>query len=169
MKSLNLLTLVLLIVGGVNWGLVGAFQFDLVAALFGGKDAMLARVVYVLVGLSALWQVVALTRSVPQGAALRRASDHPQVRRRQMHQRIWRRCVRVPNRWKHATPPALNASRQPRPARRLKYALPTPHPFPACPLPSAPKPCSTSVTGRTTTSASPPPATTACASRTASS
>ena len=54
MKSLNVVTLVLLIVGGLNWGLVGAFQFDLVAALFGGQDAMLARVVYVLVGLSAL-------------------------------------------------------------------------------------------------------------------
>ena len=62
MKTLNLVTLVLQIVGGLNWGLVGAFQFDLVAALFGGQDALLARVVYVLVGLSALWQVVALLR-----------------------------------------------------------------------------------------------------------
>ncbi|HEY5805200.1 MAG TPA: DUF378 domain-containing protein [Lysobacter sp.] len=73
MKSLNLVTLVLLIVGGLNWGLVGAFQFDLVAALFGGQDAMLARVVYVLVGLSALWQVVALTRPAPHAAAVRSA------------------------------------------------------------------------------------------------
>ena len=73
MKSLNLVTLVLLIVGGLNWGLVGAFQFDLVAALFGGQDAMLARVVYVLVGLSALWQVVALTRPAPFASALRSA------------------------------------------------------------------------------------------------
>jgi uncharacterized membrane protein YuzA (DUF378 family) len=71
MKSLNLVTLVLLIVGGLNWGLVGAFQFDLVAALFGGQDAMLARVVYVLVGLSAVWQVVSLTRPAPHAAAVR--------------------------------------------------------------------------------------------------
>ena len=62
MKTLNLATLVLLIVGGLNWGLVGAFQFDLVAALFGGQDALAARLVYVVVGLSALWQVVALAR-----------------------------------------------------------------------------------------------------------
>lgn len=60
MKFLNVLTLVLVIVGGINWGLVGAAQFDLVAALFGGQGAPLARVVYVLVGLSALWQLVVL-------------------------------------------------------------------------------------------------------------
>ena len=62
MRMLNLVTLVLIIVGGLNWGLVGAFDFDLVATLFGGRDAPLARIVYVLVGLSALWQIVALTR-----------------------------------------------------------------------------------------------------------
>ena len=73
MKSLNLVTLVLLIVGGLNWGLVGAFQFDLVAALFGGQDALLARVVYVVVGLSALWQIVALARTAPHATEMRRA------------------------------------------------------------------------------------------------
>lgn len=73
MKSLNLLTLVLLIVGGLNWGLVGAIQFDLVAALFGGQDAMLSRVVYVLVGLSALWQIVALARTGSHAPQVRRA------------------------------------------------------------------------------------------------
>lgn len=69
MKTLNLITLLLVIVGGINWGLVGAFQFDLVAAIFGGQDALLARLVYVAVGLSAVWQVVALTR----GAAMEQA------------------------------------------------------------------------------------------------
>ena len=73
MKSLNLLTLVLLIVGGLNWGLVGAFHFDLVATLFGGQDALLARVVYVVVGLSALWQIVALTRPTSHAAVVGRA------------------------------------------------------------------------------------------------
>ena len=63
MRALNLITLALVIIGGINWGLVGAFQFDLVAALFGGQDAALARLVYVLVGLSALWQIVPLLRS----------------------------------------------------------------------------------------------------------
>ncbi|MCD0257149.1 DUF378 domain-containing protein [Xanthomonas melonis] len=63
MKTINVITLVLLIVGGVNWGLVGLFQFDLVAALFGGQDALLARAVYVLVGVSAMWQLVPLFRN----------------------------------------------------------------------------------------------------------
>jgi uncharacterized membrane protein YuzA (DUF378 family) len=61
MQALNILTLILVIVGGVNWGLVGLFQFDLVAALFGGQGAALARIVYILVGVSALWQLLPLT------------------------------------------------------------------------------------------------------------
>jgi uncharacterized protein len=52
MKSLHWIALLLVIVGAVNWGLVGLFQFDLVAALFGGQAAPLSRVVYALVGLS---------------------------------------------------------------------------------------------------------------------
>ena len=63
MKAINLITLVLLIIGGINWGLVGLFQFDLVAALFGGQDAMLSRVVYTLVGLSAVWQILPMARA----------------------------------------------------------------------------------------------------------
>ncbi|NYZ61923.1 DUF378 domain-containing protein [Luteimonas deserti] len=64
MKAINIITLVLIIVGGINWGLVGLAQFDLVAAIFGGQDAPLARAVYVLVGLSALWQLVPLFRAI---------------------------------------------------------------------------------------------------------
>lgn len=67
MKTLNLITLILVIVGGVNWLLVGLFQFDLVAALFGGSDTAASRIVYVLVGLSALWQLVPLTRAFSVG------------------------------------------------------------------------------------------------------
>lgn len=57
MKILNLTTLILVIVGGLNWGLVGLFGFDLVAALFGVGSA-LSRAVYILVGLAAAWQIV---------------------------------------------------------------------------------------------------------------
>ena len=57
MKALNIVTLLLIIIGGVNWGLVGLFDFNLVAAIF-GAGSMLARLVYVLVGLSAVWQLV---------------------------------------------------------------------------------------------------------------
>ena len=61
MRIVNTVTLVLLIVGGLNWGLVGLFGFDLVAAIFGEMSA-LSRVVYTLVGASALWQLVPLFR-----------------------------------------------------------------------------------------------------------
>jgi len=67
MKVVNILTLVLIIVGAVNWGLVGLFQFDLVAALFGGQQAALARIVYVLVGLSGLYQLVPLISALSSG------------------------------------------------------------------------------------------------------
>ena len=67
MKALNIITLLLVIVGGINWGLVGAAQFDLVAAIFGGQDAALARLVYVLVGLSALWQILPLLKAGSTG------------------------------------------------------------------------------------------------------
>ena len=57
MKTFDVLAAVLLVVGGLNWGLVGFLQFDLVAALFGGQAAALARIVYVVVALSALYQM----------------------------------------------------------------------------------------------------------------
>ena len=51
------------IVGCLNWGLIGLFRFDLVAWLFGGQTATVSRVIYTLVGLSALWCVSLLFRS----------------------------------------------------------------------------------------------------------
>ena len=57
------IALALLIVGGVNWGSVGLFRFDIVAWLFGGQTATVSRVVYTLVGLAALWCVSLLVRS----------------------------------------------------------------------------------------------------------
>jgi uncharacterized protein len=59
MTVLNKVTLLLLIVGGLNWGLVGLLGFDLVAAIF-GEMSLLSRVIYSLVGLSALWQLIPL-------------------------------------------------------------------------------------------------------------
>ena len=54
MNVLDWLALILLIVGGLNWGLVGAFGIDLVATLF-GQGSMLSRIIYILVGLAAIW------------------------------------------------------------------------------------------------------------------
>lgn len=64
MKSLNVLdwiAMVLVVVGGLNWGLVGIFDFDLVATIFGDMS-MLSRIVYVLVGLSSIYIAVLLPK-----------------------------------------------------------------------------------------------------------
>lgn len=60
-NGMDLGALVLTIVGGLNWGLVGAFDFNLVDTLF-GEDSALSRIVYVLVGLSALYLVYTMTK-----------------------------------------------------------------------------------------------------------
>lgn len=62
MKALYLTTLILVIIGGLNWGLVGLANFDLVAVLF-GAGSFLARAIYIIVGLSALWQLVPFVRA----------------------------------------------------------------------------------------------------------
>jgi len=54
LKGLDWLALILVIVGGLNWGLVGLFDFDLVATIFGEMSAV-SRIVYTLVGLAAIW------------------------------------------------------------------------------------------------------------------
>ncbi len=66
-RALYLLALVLVVVGALNWGLVGLAQFDLVAALFGGSAAMLSRIVYVLVAVAGvvLLATHAVGRPVP--------------------------------------------------------------------------------------------------------
>jgi uncharacterized membrane protein YuzA (DUF378 family) len=51
-KALSIAALVLMVVGALNWGLWGIFQFDLVAALFGGNTSVLSRIVYTLVGVA---------------------------------------------------------------------------------------------------------------------
>ena len=62
MKTVYVIAAILVIVGGVNWGLVGLFDFDLVATLF-GSGSVLARTVYALVGVGALVQLGLLGRS----------------------------------------------------------------------------------------------------------
>jgi uncharacterized protein len=59
MKALNAIALVLIIVGGLNWGLVGLFDFNLVAAIF-GTDTWFTNLVYILVGLAAIYSFVLL-------------------------------------------------------------------------------------------------------------
>lgn len=59
---LDKIALTLLIIGGLNWGSVGIFQFDLVAWICGGQTGIISRIVYILVGLSAIWCITLLFR-----------------------------------------------------------------------------------------------------------
>jgi len=51
------LSLLLVIVGAVNWGLVGLFQFDLIAFLFGGQASLISRILYTVVGAAGIWSI----------------------------------------------------------------------------------------------------------------
>ncbi len=59
MKALNTTALILIVIGGVNWGLVGFFDYNLVDSIF-NQGSFLARAVYAIVGLAALWTVVVM-------------------------------------------------------------------------------------------------------------
>ncbi|MBQ4044752.1 MAG: DUF378 domain-containing protein [Clostridia bacterium] len=60
---LDRIALILVIVGALNWGSVGLFQFDLVSWAFGGQDALVSRIVYTLVALAGIWCISLLFRS----------------------------------------------------------------------------------------------------------
>ena len=60
---LNKLALIITIIGALNWGSIGLFQFDLVAWIFGGADTLLARIVYTVVALAGIWCISLLFRS----------------------------------------------------------------------------------------------------------
>lgn len=55
LRIANNIALILSIIGGINWGLIGLFKFDLVAWICGGQDAVISRIIYTLVGLAAIW------------------------------------------------------------------------------------------------------------------
>ncbi|MBR3868715.1 MAG: DUF378 domain-containing protein [Clostridia bacterium] len=59
---LDRISLILVIVGAVNWGAIGLFQFDIVSWLFGGQDAILSRIIYTVIALAGIWCVSLLFR-----------------------------------------------------------------------------------------------------------
>ncbi len=59
MKTLNIIAMILMIVGGINWGLVGLFDWNLVAAIF-GADTWFTNLIYIIVGVAALWGIYML-------------------------------------------------------------------------------------------------------------
>ncbi|MEW9052350.1 MAG: DUF378 domain-containing protein [Neobacillus sp.] len=62
MKGLNLVAVILLVIGGLNWLLVGLFEWDLVGGLFGGMDSVIAKIVYILVGVAAIYSLKLLPK-----------------------------------------------------------------------------------------------------------
>ncbi|MFZ6036449.1 MAG: DUF378 domain-containing protein [Patescibacteria group bacterium] len=67
-NAVDMIAFILLVVGGLNWGLVGFLDWDLVAAIFGDGSAI-ARVVYALVGLAAVYQLVRMPSMMKSGSA----------------------------------------------------------------------------------------------------
>ena len=59
---MDTLALILMVIGAINWGLIGFFGFDLVATLFGGNASVVSRIIYALVGLAGIWGVTILFR-----------------------------------------------------------------------------------------------------------
>lgn len=59
---MDTLSLILSIIGSLNWGLVGIFKFDLVAWLFGGSGSVISRIIYTIIGLAGLWCISLLFR-----------------------------------------------------------------------------------------------------------
>ncbi len=76
MNIIDRIALALIVVGGVNWGLVGIFQFDLVAWICGGQTAVFARIIYTLVGISALWCLALLFRDWDEEPAMARSRQN---------------------------------------------------------------------------------------------
>ena len=69
------LALILLIIGGINWGLVGIFELDMIAWLFGGSASIISRTLYILVAISAVWCISLLFRR-DEELAYNTSSDH---------------------------------------------------------------------------------------------
>lgn len=65
MKTLHIVSLVLVVIGAINWGLVGLFGFDAVAQLFGGEMEPMSRIIYTLVGIAGI--IIAITSSALPG------------------------------------------------------------------------------------------------------
>lgn len=63
-------SLILVIIGAINWGSIGLFKFDLVAWIFGGQTAVLSRIVYTLVALAGIWCISLLFRTQTDGAVI---------------------------------------------------------------------------------------------------
>jgi len=74
---LDKISLILVIVGALNWGSIGLFQFDLVAWIFGGQGAILSRIIYTIIALAGIWCISLLFR---ESEAAITAGDSDEIR-----------------------------------------------------------------------------------------
>ena len=72
---MDTLSLILIVIGALNWGLVGIFQFDLVAAIFGCMSGVVSRIIYTLVGLAGIWGITMLFRKRSRPAFMQDDGD----------------------------------------------------------------------------------------------
>ena len=74
---LDRISLILVIIGALNWGSIGLFQFDIVAWIFGGQGAVVSRIIYTLVALAGIWCLSLLFRENP---VIERSTDSPDMK-----------------------------------------------------------------------------------------
>ena len=79
MKTLNKIALILCVIGGLNWGSIGIFQFDIVAWIFGGQDSPASRLVYILVFLAALWCISIIFADIKEPDISKKDNDVPDI------------------------------------------------------------------------------------------
>lgn len=73
---LDKIALTLLVIGGINWGSIGIFQFDIVAWIFGGQTGIISRIIYIIVGLAAIWCISLLFRDTREEVSDDNLSRH---------------------------------------------------------------------------------------------
>lgn len=73
---LDKIALTLLVIGGLNWGSIGIFQFDIVAWIFGGQTGIISRIIYIVVGLAAIWCISLLFRDTGEEVTDESLSHH---------------------------------------------------------------------------------------------
>ena len=69
-KMIDKIALTLLIIGGINWGLVGIFQFDLVAFMCGGQSGVISRIIYIIICLCAIWCITLLFKDTQNAKSI---------------------------------------------------------------------------------------------------
>ena len=84
-RPLDLTALTLVVIGAINWGLIGFFKLDLIATLFGGMESWLSRIVYVLIGLAGLYCLSLFGRTSTDGYRDNRDNYHHDLNRHEGH------------------------------------------------------------------------------------